>query len=850
MAIFRQDDFSGGLDTRLDIAKTSDNSYALLMNGRVRRNVIAPVPKHLPLDAPEGTKQGLYLAGSDLILFVDGRAYRADITTSPIIFYPVANWTNMSPTTPRIYAELVPATSNRFNRTGSPDTVVKVFNNSLAVFPEALFCFDGTSQGQAILPSGVAAELGTYAQWTKDDPNYVPVGKLPAFCANKLFMVSPDGKSIYHSVSGRAHDFMVNIDVAGNAGGDASTVSQTVSYHDITALRAISSGAVLVGTLYSTHILELDYTQKQFGEPYLNPITLFPAGIINELSIIDVLSDTAFITQSGIHAFNVVEQAKRESNNFPFGAPIRGLLTNPVTDKAIIQEDTCTGLYNDYALFAVNTIHGYGVVVYDTITETFHSLDLSFGHVKQFAWTRLNGQERLFFITHENQLFEAFASTESAAARVYLGEWTPDTANEDLLITMVDLQFTACRTSGQCKISVFADSKLHESIVIECEAPGFNVNLPIPIPFPDAKQVIPVGFQLRNSLRAWKVGVLIEWNFDGKLSDISLDGAQERAENVTLDIAVSAGKDKVTFLADSGYPTELNTGGSFPAAGFEMYNVVQGERYVFLGNGNGPLANGSIFINEGIFTAKSDKVVVKGTGAKLFSLRNGENYFKVLDAISREKPREVWHGGDFGYDDGMQLEVRAAMLPIKLPTYYTSGNHDLRTNSGRYFFNLLRMERFYGRTLEFVDVFFFNSDASEPFGTGVSSIQAGYLRNFLASSTKPFKFVVTHQPPYSNDVNHAPGNTGIRWLLNENIHGLFCGHSHNMERIIVGTKPIFICGAGGHSLRGFVSPRVVDNSFENSTDYGYLTITADDLTCRVEFKNVNGVVLDYYDIYA
>ncbi len=851
MAIFKQDDFSGGLDTRLDIAKTNAGSYALLLNGRVRRNVISPVPAHVKLDAPEGIKQGLYLAGSDLILFVAGRAYKGDITQSPIIFYPVPNWADMSPTSERIYAELVPATSNRFNRTGSPDTVVKVFNNSLAVFPEALFCFDNSSQGQAILPSGNAEVLGLYSQWTKDDPNYVPVGRLPAFCSNKLFLVAPDGKSIFHSVSGRAHDFMVNIDVAGDAGGDASTVSQSVSYNDITALRTISSGAVLVGTLYSTHVLELDYTQLQFGEPYLRPITLFPAGIINELSILDVLDDTAFITQSGIHAFNVVQQAKRESNNFPFGAPIRGLLTNPVTDKAIIQSATCAGLYNDYALFAVNTIHGYGVVVYDTITKIFHSLDLSFGHVKQFAWTRLAGQERLFYITHDNELYEAFAASAPSPTRVYLGEWTADTADEDVLISAVDLVFTAQRTAGQCKVSVYADSKLHESVVIECGTEGFNVNLPMPIPFPDAKQVTTVGFQLRDSVRAWKVGVLIEWNFDGKLSDVSLDGTQQRAQNVDLGIGISAGKDKVAFIADSGYPTELNTGGSFPAAGFVMIDVVQGERYAFIGNGNGPLANGSIFLNEGIFVAKSDKVVIKGTGAKTFVLSNAENYCKVLDALSREKPDEVWHGGDFAYEHGTLIQVQKALLPVKLPMYYTAGNHDSSyTEEGKYFYNTLRLERFYGRSLEFVDVFFYNAETSEPYGNDVNSIQAGYLRNFLATSTKPFKFVVTHQPPYSNDSHHSPGRTDLRFLLDEDINGMFCGHAHNMERIMIGNKPIFICGAGGHSLRSFANPQSVVSAFQDNSHYGYLTIEADALTCRVSFKDVDGVVLDYYDIHA
>jgi Icc-related predicted phosphoesterase len=850
MPLFTMDDFSGGLNTQLDATKIPDNCYPLLINGRVRKNVVGVTKKHVQLTAPEGNYQGLYAVGSVLILIVSGKAYRADITVSPIIFYPVAGWTDLDATVARITAELVPAMSNRFNRTGTPDSSTRVFNNSMAVFPEALFCFDGINQGNAILPSANAQVLGTYTSWIVDDPNYVPVGKQPAFCSNKLFLASPDGKKIFHSVSGRAHDFVVNLDVNGDKGGDADTVSTSVSFNPITCMRSLSSGQVLVATLYSTHTLVLDYTDKIFGEPYLQPNTLFPVGIVNEISIVDVLQDTAFITQSGINSFNAVSQALRESNNYTFGARIRGLITDPISDSALVQADTCATLYNDYALFAINTIHGYGVVVYDTYGTIFHALDLSFGHVKQFINTRLSGQERLFYITHDNKLFEAFASEELNTNRIYMGEWTPDSADQDALVNMVDIQFSSARTSGQCKISVYADHKLRESAVVQCTAPGYSVHTPIPIPYAESQQNVSVGFQLGDKIEAWKIGVLIEWNFDATLNAISIDGEIQKADNVDLGIAEQVTGEKFAFIADSGYPSELNNGTAFPAAGFLVVSVTKGTRYIYFSNGNGALANGSIVLNQGIFTAASNEVTIQGYGAATYSLRPAESYLSVLDAVSKEKVPAIFHGGDFAYEYGTVLDVQMAKYPLRLPVEFTPGNHDVfYTANGQAFFNLMQTPRYHFTTYKYISVFYYNATSYEPDGYTVNSIQAGHLRNWIADHQNYYRFVVCHFPPYTNDVNHSPGRTDLRFLLSEDIHAMFCGHAHEMERFDINGKPLYVCGTGGTNLRSFTPVTVTPYAFRDNTHYGYILLTADALSCRVDFKDTDGNILDSSNVY-
>lgn len=846
--LFKQSDFSGGLNTQLDAAKTPDNAYALLVNGRTRRNVIAPTSRHIKLDAPAGNFQGLYVNGSNLILFVSGVAYIADIHLSPILFAPVGNWQPMSSTAPRIYVELVPSSTNLFSRTGTPQSTVKTFNDAVGIFPQALFCFDGVSQPQAILPGGTAIYLGTYAQWTQDVPNYVPVGLLPAFASNKLFLASPDRQTIYHSVSGRAYDFGVNLDNAGQIAGDATTVSTAVALNPITAIRSLSSGQVLVGTLYGTHTLTLDYTNTIFGEPFLQPDFLFPAGPINEISIVDILQDTAFITQSGIHAFNVVAQAKRESNNYPLGAKIRGLLTDPITGKSITQKDTCAGLYDDFAFFAVNTIYGYGCVVYDTITQNYHSVDLSFGHVKQFGTTRLDGIERFFFITHDNEIFEAFADTEKNSTRMYFGEWTPDAASAQNIVHLVNVVFTTVRTSGQVKISVYSDRELVESGVVEVIAPGFAANIPIPIPFPNSKQAIAVNFQLNKRVRNWKIGVMVEWNFDGQLSDLAIDGSIETAENVGLDVPIEGLTEKLCFIAESGYHDELNDGVPF-ASGYKIVNVVLGSRYVYASNGNGVLVNGGDHIDNGLFTARASSVAIRGDGAATFSLRSADPYVSVLDAIVKEAPLGIIHGGGFAYPSGRVIDVEMAKLPLRLPIYPVAGNNDVITGHGAPFFNLMGVPRHYTKRFTFVDVFFFNSNPSEPDGISEYSVQGGMLKDWAMYSTAKFKLVVLYNAPYTNTEPFAPGTVPMQWInRTTGVHAVLSGLGLAMERFVINAFPYFVCGASGQPRGTFREGTT--SAFRDNVNYGYLSIEADALTCLISFKDINGEVLDYYALYA
>lgn len=851
-ALFIQNDFTGGLNAQLDGTKIPSNAYPLLINGRTRKNTIAPTNRHVKLTGPVGSYQGLYIAGDFMLLFSSGMAYYADITADEIIFKPVGSWSAFDASVSRVYAELVPATSNLFNNSGSPQNTVKTFNSSLAVFSQALFCFDGKNPPQAVMPDGQAHPLGTYATWTKDNPLYVPIGVLPAFASNKLFVADPDRIRLLASISGRCSDFVTNLDTTGDKGGDASTVSQTVSYNQITAIRSVSTGEVLVGTLYGTFVVELDYANTIFGEPDQRPRFLFPAGPVNEISIVDILSDTAFISQSGIHAFNAVMQAKRESNNFPLGAKIRGLLTDPTTGKAIVQSDTCATLYDDYAFFAVETIYGDGVLVYDTISETWQSFDLSFGPVKQFATTKISGIERLFFITHDNEIYEAFASTEQNVTRALLGEWSPAEAPARVLSYMIDCVFGNVQSSGNVKFSIYANHKLVESTVLRADlSTSSDLNLPITIPFLNADSIITAGFHFKHR-GTWKLAAMVEWDFNGELTNFSVDGKVETSDNTNLTLPEKVDSESFAFMADSGYADELNTGGAYDASGVAIVNVVKGAKYAFMANGDRELINGSSRITQGTFMAAANTVAVRGypSSAKLFSLRTATNYLAVLDAINEDNNiSTILHGGDFAYENGTQLDVEIAALPIRKEMLLTPGNHDIVTSSGKYFFNLLKTPRYYSKSFEYCDFFFFNGNASEPDGISATSLQTAAVRNWLAQSTKPYKILIVHQAPYTNDEDHYPGTAALRYLAGlDGLSAILSGHGHVMEKFVINGFPYFVCGTGGHSLRNF-EPNT-SSAFRESGTLGYLHITADPLTCLLTFRDTDNNILDSYALYA
>ena len=118
-----------------------------------------------------------------------------------------------------------------------------------------------------------------------------------------------------------------------------------------------------------------------------------------------------------MRSFNAVMQSKNEGRNSIFSLKVARLFKDVVQDTR-----KCAAIvFDDYALFACNTIFGHGILVFDTLTKQFVSFDqltddsnanigpiIDFAKVEHFAPTipESNRSRRnfVFYLASYNQL--------------------------------------------------------------------------------------------------------------------------------------------------------------------------------------------------------------------------------------------------------------------------------------------------------------------------------------------------------------------------------------------------------------------------------------------------------------
>ena len=207
----------------------------------------------------------------------------------------------------------------------------------------------------------------------------------------------------------------------------------------------------------------------------------------------------------------------------------------------------------------------------------------------------------------------------------------------------------------------------------------------------------------------------------------------------------------------------------------------------------------------------------------------------VAQLLKDINPHFGLHTGDVIYDAGEAVNYNPSyFIPYKntikrIAIYPTLGNHDVRTDDGQPYLDAFVLpgeesdsntERYY--SFDYANAHFVCLDVSEEISSAayeVGSEQYNWLVNDLASTTKTWKFVYFHVPPYSS--NSTPlhdGNTGIQDNLcpvfeDYGVDLVFSGHSHHYER----TKPIangtttasgvtyIVTGGGGAALAGLCS---------------------------------------------
>ena len=540
---YQQSSFAGGINQRVDATKVpnSGDSYYLGINVRNREDVLSPIKKPLDLTdtLPTGKLQGLYGAGTILVLFCGGRPYYRNVADLGMpAFVPLVNPPPMNEDVDYIYAEFVPSSTIGYARKKNADDQQVSFDLNLDLpfisSQQGLIYQDGINTASLIFDNNVQVQkLNTFAEWNTENREYVPVMRQMLYYGGILFGASKDGKELFRSVSGRPLDFVIPVNADGakvsdvEKEGGASATSKRVDYEAITAIKTTPvDQTIVVGTQNKVFLVQMDPTKEIFSEPYLNSFQIAAVGPVNQFCFVDLLGDTAFITQHGIDSVNSASILKQESKNNPVSADISNIFQETST-KYVSQDFPCAYQFGaDFALFAVNTIYGRCVLIYDRTSSKFISIDKYDGvnQIKMFASVIVEGQRRLFYITSDDKFYEAYAGDTNETAQVLIGEWCSNDPKVSQKPLFLHLVFTDCEENGSVTVTPIINkqrgSSFSETIVKKTDPKVYPIVPPFGNSDEDTSQV--VSFNLKTVQAGWKIGVFVEWNVNAKLTHINL----------------------------------------------------------------------------------------------------------------------------------------------------------------------------------------------------------------------------------------------------------------------------------------------------------------------------------------
>lgn len=576
-------------DTRLaeqskllsDQYRLSQNSqYRLGLNSRNRYDVIDPVASSIKDNTlPIGIKQEIVTFGNYIIAFVSGKAYYR--------YYTDIQWTliplfGMSPTAPRYWTCQIPLSLTRYIRLASTTTVTQNANTltSPAVNGSIqLLTLEGAAQGNNpgllvqdninqplfiyIDPNNgfpTCRQTQSFSKWmigftdatnvivgpaggsadsTYDLREYVPIGSCMAWVNGVLFIVGQDGYSLFRSVSGRPLDFMVNVtnllsttqstNTLGQTaywqfgGGDATTTSYSVGVGGITCIRALSSGGLFVAASNANFAVTFNTTPNAptiFGEYTFIRTFLFNATCLSDRTIFDSLGDTKFIDLNGIRSFNAIQQLQNEGRNSVFSANIA------LAFKEIIQDIAAAILYNNYEFYAVNTVFGPCIAVWDTLNSVWVALDTAQTNgkkIKIFAKIELAVQA-LYAITEDDEMYQLYASdTDEDSPSVRLAAMCSQDPKREQKITNFRCILTNITKDYSVTCSLFVNNRFVNSQTQKFSYVESISTYAGPNMGPDiGTQTNNILFSFPDSAQGWKAFVVLTWTGGGSLVFVSM----------------------------------------------------------------------------------------------------------------------------------------------------------------------------------------------------------------------------------------------------------------------------------------------------------------------------------------
>lgn len=835
--VISKTNFLGGINELSDITKLNENEYWILINARVRKNVVETI--RLPLDVTNnlsevGNFQDISAAGDRLVAFAGGKAFYKTITGSWTLIEDFL----MSSTQSRVYTALIPASTVNYARSATGASNPLVLGSPVGASPSAMIVMDGAKQPWIILPDGSARVTKNYEAWIRESPEYVPVANFPMFSNGVLYAVMSDANGrlnqIVRSVTGSPLNFVVAVNPEGNKTSDiekqggALAMAHNVDYNNITCLadaNAIGAG-FFVGTQNSSYLVYPDFNKLIYAEPTFTNQSVSSIGPLNRDAVVDVLGDVAFVHDTGIRSFNGIAQFRFEGRNAPFSGPINSLL------DGITQTSAACGTHDNYALFAVTTIYGNGILWYDTLLGKFVSLDIypGVGTILKFASVIDNGQRYTYFMTTTG-VYQLFGSTQRATATLYGSEVMPSDDYKSIKLTTARFGFNKVREGGLVEASLYVNGQFCNRKVVRINPIPSNTSTQASIPFnaglSDGVAATAEFNFLDNAPEGDRIGILLRFDTDGALVGASADVQEGQV-----------------------WP-KVNAQGAISSVPY--------ENFVILGNDGVPDAVGGA--TGQTFTAQevADRKAINSRIRSLSGITN------VIGTGNHTYGYPV-----VGYDPGTQnavtLDIAPFWDPIKEKLLFVPGIFDNDTDAGAHIFNYVQQTRYSKVETEYVDIFLVNSGFDSSFqntevantytppATIASSAQFVWLRNALANSTKKHKWVVMHMPPFtsgSDYYNASDANPSLVFIQAVPFKDwgatmLLCGLSGLVERLDWNGLPVIISGAGGKALTTVHNPPSSRSRFAYADDAAYWEATVSKLSVEFICKSKTGAILDRY----
>lgn len=829
----------GGINQLSDITKLKEDEYWILLNGRVRKNSVEAV--NLPLDVTNnlstvGNIQDVTAAGSLLVAFAGGKAF---YKTTDGTWQLIPSFT-MGSTATRVYTALVPGSTVNFTRAVTSSTGTLTLGGAVGASPSALIVMDGVMQPWIIFSDGTARQTDTYGNWTIAHPEYVPVANYPMFYNGVLYAVMGESvassrkNQIVRSVTGAPLNFLIAVTPTGDktslneTEGGALAMATNVDYNDVTCLAPMNAndGGFFVGTQNSSFLVYPDFNNLIYAEPTFRNQSITSIGPLNPDSVVDVLGDVAFVHDTGIRSFNGITQFRFEGRNAPFSGPINSLL------DGITQTSAATGTHDNYAIFAVTTIYGNGILWYDMLLQKFVALDIypGVGNIIKFASTLDNGTRYTYFMTATG-IYRLFGSSERATVSLYGSEVVPSDTYKNVKMQSLRLAFDGVQYGGTVEALLYGDGQLVNRKTATITPLPQNNSTQSSIPYNgglDEGVVAMTEFNfVDSSPEVERCGVLIRFDTDGRLITASADVGQ------------------------SGTWPRLNT---FRGVMPHTY-----ETFAFVGNDGIPDIVGG--------TTSPTFTLAEVTQRKAINarIRNITGLTKVIGTGNHNYgiPSVSYGPGTVG---ALAQTITPFWDAIKDKLLFVPGQVDNDFDAASPLFNYQTHLRYFQYTSQYVDVFVINTgydstmfqtelDNIVALGLTIAdSVQFQWLRNALANSTKKHKWVVVHQPPFTsgNDFYSATNsNPSLQFIQavpfkNWGATALLAGCSALVERLNWNGLPVLISGAGGKALTTVHNPPILQSSFASAAQAAYWEAVVSKLSVEFLCKTATGAILDRY----